>query len=1580
MNTSDGREYYGFGIDNSQLRREAQQAISIFDSVGSRAEAEGARIDTAFRKAGQAMAAYFTARQLTSFITSVVKVRSEIEALEISFETLLGNKDKAAELFGEIKDFAVNTPMQLDDLAKGAQTLLGFNIEAEKVMPILRQIGDISMGSSEKFNSLILAFSQMSSTGKLMGQDLLQMINAGFNPLVEMSKTTGKSIAELKDDMSAGAISADMVAEAFAHAAGEGGMFNGMLEKQSHGLQGAISNLQGAWDDMLNDIGSKTQGVFADGINLATEAVKHYELFANAILSLAAAYGTYKAILVATVAIEKAKALADNIRLVMMFRKELGLLTAAQQAFNITAWANPYVLLAAAIVGVATALYLYADNASNAEKAQEKLNEQRDDWEKHLDEEEQKINELVGIIQDKTETDYAQIRAYEELKKVCPAITNAYTQEKLAALELADVRKQLNEVQEQETYDNAKQNLERYTWLLQEATNANGNWTKMSKEAWDAIRDELGTGLLKNKVEQLQTIVNGYQEQVDEIENIRKQAEEQNKPVEVKIAEAKADLEQIQAEYDKAKKKLEEEQAKVKSRFGLQILTLWYEVRFRNAQSNLKNAQSRVQSLEAEKAAQTTYQQDYDAAKRAWNDAKKKLAQISRDKANYTQKQYKEAVDAEEKARKAFKALGGETTTVKQDKSEQKKQRERVASLRKAEIELQQILRDNSKARIELEQELKMQETENAIALETDAAERRRKQLELEQQKERAQLQKQQDAAIDAEIQRQKSYFNATENEKAARNENYVKNVFTDADIDQSEIEKIKSQYAVLFKQLEEQQKRGQVALMQVELESMRDYLKEYGSFEQQKLAITEDYEQRIKKAETEGERLRLKKEKEKALSNMTFESISMGIDWHALLSGVGSLSHEMMKPLLEQLEAYTKTDEYAQADIQEREKVVELIQDLRQYIGTDKDAGWEDLATAIRDFSASVANYKELEKQEQAAIAARENAKGQLQRGEITQGDFDRIDAAANDLGQKTADARNEMQELGKTLNETSEKVKNYVSPLTATLNKLGMWEGLDGFSGVKSSVASFDNLKGALDSVLPNIGNGMAKTIGTNLSSALGSTLGSIGSGITSLLSSGMGNIIGIVAQIPKLILDLVNAVKDMVTGVLESITEIVSLRWIDDLVVSILDSVGSLIDAIFDLPENLYKIVESIVVNGVGSLLNTVLGRVGNILSFGFLSSGGPADWFTNSNAKEVQETIDRLTERNELLQTAIEDLTDEIKSSKGTKSVSAYRDAYKLQKETNANYLQMAQAQAGYHGSHHSWNYYWGGFTQEQINRLSSQIGRSWNGDIWNLSPEEMKMLRTNVDMWQRIQGTGKGGYGGRLTEKLDDYIDQAGKLEDLTNQLYEGLTGMSFDSMYDSFIDTLMDMDASTKDFADSISEYFMRAMLSNKIGELYSEKLEKWWKKFGKAMEDNELTETERNALQNEYMQYVDEAMKLRDEIAAATGYDSTSSAASQDSTKKGFATASQDSIDELSGRFTAIQLNSEVSKVALLSVAEDVKAVRMQVLVNMENLAEIKEISLLAIGHLETISKNTHELFEMNERLDKIEKNTRKL
>ena len=293
-------------LDTGKLERDTNSATNMLKGIGDEAETQGKRMLGIFKNVGAGIAATFAIERIKSFIGEIINVRSEIQSLSVSFETLLGSKQKADQMFSQIRTYAANTPMQMNDLAQGAQTLLGFNIEAKKVMPIMQAIGDISMGNRDKFNSLTLAFAQMSATGKLMGQDLLQMINAGFNPLTVISEQTGKSISTLKDEMSAGAISAKMVEDAFKAATAEGGKFHGMLDQQSKTLRGAISNLQGAFTDMLNDFGESSEGIIAGGVNTAYSMVKNYRDTADALLALIGMVGAYKAALIVNEALEAA--------------------------------------------------------------------------------------------------------------------------------------------------------------------------------------------------------------------------------------------------------------------------------------------------------------------------------------------------------------------------------------------------------------------------------------------------------------------------------------------------------------------------------------------------------------------------------------------------------------------------------------------------------------------------------------------------------------------------------------------------------------------------------------------------------------------------------------------------------------------------------------------------------------------------------------------------------------------------------------------------------------------------------------------------------------------------------------------------------------------------------------------------------------------------------------------------------------------------------------------------------------------------------------------------------------------------
>lgn len=732
-------------------------------------------------------------------------------------------------------------------------------------------------------------------------------------------------------------------------------------------------------------------------------------------------------------------------------------------------------------------------------------------------------------------------------------------------------------------------------------------------------------------------------------------------------------------------------------------------------------------------------------------------------------------------------------------------------------------------------------------------------------------------------------------------------------------------------KEIDREEAKRQLEQRRDEIQAMSEYLREYGSFQQKKLAIAKETAQKIAEVDAsevsdstkKWQKAKLRKEQQQREASMSFEEISRGIDWNALFSGVGNLTREMMTPLMEQLRAYVETDEYRNADAETQQRVTDLIQEMRRYVGTDQSVTWQKLDEAIKQFTDSVAAYDRAVKAEEAAVKTRDEGKKKLASGEITEEQYRELETKAQELGDATAKARESMEDFGAALNRTSDEVANFTSGLTTALSNAKAWQGVEGFGGIQQSVGQIDQLKGTLDSILPQMGEGMAKTIGTTLSGTMGSALGSIGGSLSGVLSSGLGGIIGIVAQIPKLILDLVHGIKNFVTGILDAITEIISLRWIDDLVVGILDAIGNLIDAIFDLPENLFKVLESIIVNGIGGLLDTVLGRIGNILSFGALSSKGPSDWFTNSNEKEVAETIDRLTKRNELLEQAIEDLTDEMKTARGAIAIRISDDAEKLQRETIDNYKGIAQAQAGYHSAHHSFNYYWRGYSQEQIDRLSAQMGRKWNGDIWNLSPEEMKMLRSNVDMWKLLQDTGKGGYGGRVAEKLDKYIEQAGKLKEITDALYENLTTTTKDNVFDSFLNSLYGLANGSEKVFDEIAENWQEMVnkmaVNNLVGAKFQKNLETWYEnlaKLNKARTSGEITDAEYrkrlDALKQEYEDYVKSARndieQLRNEgIIKET--DKTGGT-TQSGKSGAFMTMSQDQGTKLEGLFVSGQMH----------------------------------------------------------------------
>jgi len=175
----------------------------------------------------------------------------EAETTKTSFKVMLGSTEGAMNHITDLKDMAKNTPFEFGHLADASKILMQFGVGIETIMPTLGQLGDISLGNADKLNHLALAFGQTTSAGKLTGQDLLQYINAGFNPLQEISKKTGVAMAVLKEDMSKGLISAAMVQDAMLSATSKGGRFFNAMQEQSKTVSGRLSTLK----DNFKEIG-----------------------------------------------------------------------------------------------------------------------------------------------------------------------------------------------------------------------------------------------------------------------------------------------------------------------------------------------------------------------------------------------------------------------------------------------------------------------------------------------------------------------------------------------------------------------------------------------------------------------------------------------------------------------------------------------------------------------------------------------------------------------------------------------------------------------------------------------------------------------------------------------------------------------------------------------------------------------------------------------------------------------------------------------------------------------------------------------------------------------------------------------------------------------------------------------------------------------------------------------------------------------------------------------------------------------------------------------------------------------------
>lgn len=637
--------------------------------------------------------------------------------------------------------------------------------------------------------------------------------------------------------------------------------------------------------------------------------------------------------------------------------------------------------------------------------------------------------------------------------------------------------------------------------------------------------------------------------------------------------------------------------------------------------------------------------------------------------------------------------------------------------------------------------------------------------------------------------------------------------------------------------------------------QSMLDYLKEYGTYQQKKLAIAEEYAEKIRQAQEAGnygEVLRLGRQQKEETAAAEIASLKADIDWDGLFGNFGGLLEEQLRPTLEKLRKYAASDEYRNASAEDKQVISKLIAKLE-----DRSAGginrnmFRDVSRDLAAYQMTLRELTEAKEREKAAADALAAAQDKLKK--------------ATESGDPAA--IKEAEEVVATTREAFDAASVSVATLAEANDKAAQDLRTSSTNAVASLTGLAEGLQSLKSGSLAGVGQGLGKL--GDATKNMGGVMGSVGSTLAETFSSG-----GIIGQIIAAVLSILDVLKE----------------GIGTLVSGILDSVLGAVNGILEniLSGELFTQIGGSLFYGVRDILDTV--------TFGLFSSHG--------NAKEVNALVDRLTESNKYLTTAIEKLTDEMASSGGAQSTEYYRSAYEKQREKIENDRQMLEAKMGYYSSHHSNNYYIGkAMSGSDWDRISSYLGKSVRdtGALWRLSPEDLAKLQELPDIWEKIHS---GKYD--QSEWLDEYVSDANTLLELQQQWQEAITDTSFDNIKSGMKELLKDFETGSEDVIASVDEFLENAILKSVVDGTYSDELKKWQEVFAEFMSDGILSEREADELRRKYQDIFSAAQAEKDALFDAAGITEEGKSTTQSGKSGSFSAMSQDQGTKLEGMFTS--------------------------------------------------------------------------
>lgn len=832
-------------------------------------------------------------------------------------------------------------------------------------------------------------------------------------------------------------------------------------------------------------------------------------------------------------------------------------------------------------------------------------------------------------------------------------------------------------------------------------------------------------------------------------------------------------------------------------------------------------------------------------------------------------------------------------------KSDTKKDAILQKQINSAEGKLDDVIYKNAYERAKAWQSLEQEVTDAKIKAMKEGEEKVIAERKRELSKEIEQIEERKNAAIKAERDRQKAEFDAQQSVIKAKG-GKAETWDDKKHLDSKNIQKITEQYTIIEQKTVESYNNEIYA---DELKSYREYLKEYGNLEQQKLAIVEEYNEKIKEARAKGnlfEEAKLKTDLEEQLKKLNFNDFKDSINWDSVFSDMGRLSKSYLEDLRKKLKDLLGS---GTLDIDDMKVVSEQISKIDDAISEQTDKwGWSN--EKVREYNRLLQEAADAQEQLRKATVEQYNAQERQSSTRIAiQKVFAEtgVSVSTNKITSQNKSALFNENKMNLS-NEQLEKLKKLFDELAVSEVKVGK-----ATKDVKKAQEDANISQDKARKSIKKIANKWAESIGNvakklQEASELIDVLGFGDSDLGKKLKSGA---------------DAFNkgsqAASDFATG----------------------NYIGAAI-------------------NGVGAIKS-----LGSALGIG-----------NGSNAKEVAETTNRLTESNERLQYSIEQLKSSIDKTSGMSAVSNYQKAYDAQKQINKQSMEILQSQMGYHGSHHSNAYYWnlsaqdyaainrtlaqqsavrGGYINSTINKVSSLE------DIYKLTPEQMKDIRTyNQDVWKNM--TDQGKYD--KTEYWENYTDLAEKLEELTNKINQNLTQTTFDSLKDNFISNLMDMSKSAQDFANDFTTMLNKSMLNFAVDDLANKRLKTLYEKWADKMKQGQLSNDDLDILKKEYDNIVDEGLKIRDNIAAITGYKEAQS--QQTATGKGIEAITADQASSLIGIGYAVQIAQEQGNEVRKAIAIDVSSLRIYAAQIYNNISEMRDIQYQGLEQLEAINKNT--------------------